>query len=207
MSNDLKRIVKEKINKKLQNNEMVILELGCGNTKKYKKSIGIDILDKPNVDVCGDVFEVLSYFPNESVDKITSNHFIEHIDNIGELVFLAGKVLKRDGVMEITAPHFSNPYYYSDPTHKSFLGLYTFCYFSETSLFKRKVPNYNIDIQFNLERVDLIFKTDRSKLFRSIFKNVIGRFFNLTSYNQELYEDSFCYIFPCYEIYYKLTRR
>ena len=207
MSNDLKRIVKEKLNKKILNNEMVVLELGCGNSKRLENSIGVDILDGPNVDVCGDVFEVLSCFPDQSIDMITSNHFIEHIDNIDELVVLAGKVMKKGGVMDITAPHFSNPYYYSDPTHKSFLGLYTFCYYAKTSLFKRKVPNYNIEILFNLERVDLIFKTDRSTLLRSIFKNVIGRFFNLTSYTQELYEDSFCYIFPCYEIYYKLTKR
>tara|TARA_B110000003_G_C16427921_1_gene448883 strand:+ start:46 stop:669 length:624 start_codon:yes stop_codon:yes gene_type:complete len=207
MDNDIKKLVEDCINSKTVNKKSVVLELGCGNTKRIDDSIGIDILQCPNVDICGDVFTVLMNFPPQSVDKISSSHFIEHIDNIDELVVLAGKVLKKDGILEITAPHFSNPYYYSDPTHKSFLGLYTFCYFSETSLFKRKVPNYNIDIQFNLERVDLIFKTDRSKLFRSIFKNVIGRFFNLTSYNQELYEDSFCYIFPCYEIYYKLTRR
>ena len=44
------------------------------------------------------------------------------------------RVLKKNGKANIFVPHFSNPYYYSDYTHKRFLGLYTFYYFVETEM-------------------------------------------------------------------------
>jgi len=74
-------------------------------------------------------------------------------------------------------------------------------------LFSRKVPTYNVDIKFNLEKVNLNFKTDRSFFIRKRVKYVIGMLFNFSSYAQEFYEDSLCYIFPCYEIHAILRRK
>ena len=39
------------------------LELGCGNRKRNRQSIGIDILDYADVDIVGDANEVLASFP------------------------------------------------------------------------------------------------------------------------------------------------
>ena len=174
---------------------------------KFTNSIGIDAIAYPNVDIVGDVFEVLKLISDSTIDEVHSFHFIEHITDIGRLMEELGRIVKENGVVGLTAPHFSNPYYYSDPTHKTFFGLYTFGYYADCSLFQRKVPTYDVDIKFNLEKVDLIFKTDRAFFIRAGVKLLVGKVFNFSSYTQELYEDSLCYIFPCYEVRSILRRK
>jgi len=203
MQNIINKLLADKVN----SNEKIILELGCGNHKKINNSIGIDAIDYPGVDVIGDIFEVLRLIPDSTIDEVHSFHFVEHISDLTGLISELARVVKKNGIVGFTAPHFSNPYFYSDPTHKTFFGLYTFCYYSDCSLFSRKVPTYNMDIKFNLESVDLIFKTDKVFLIRAIFKHVIGKLFNFSSYTRELYEDSFCFIFPCYEIHAILKKK
>ena len=187
--------------------EYIELELGCGGGKRHDKSIGIDMLDYPGVDIVGDVYEVLASFPSQSVDAVYAYHFIEHIPNVQQLLSELARVVKSNGYVEFVAPHFSNPYFYSDPTHRSFYGLYTFCYFANESPFARHVPTYGYRSEFGIAKVDLIFKSPRPFIFRYGVKRLIGIFFNSCSYLKELYEENFCYLFPCYEVRYILRRR
>ena len=182
------------------------LELGCGSAKTNLHAIGIDILDYPCVDLVGDVYEALSLFPSQSVDAVYSSHFIEHIPDVSNLMTELGRVVKFGGLVEFFAPHFSNPYFYSDLTHRSFFGLYTFCYLADVSPFKRKVPTYGNNAKFGIVSVDLIFKSPRPFVIRYGIKNLFGKFFNSCTYLKELYEENLCYIFPCYEIRYILIR-
>src|SRR4030066_2248150 len=46
------------------------LELGCGDRKRNRQAIGVDRQDYPDVDIVGDVYEVLASFPTKSVDEI-----------------------------------------------------------------------------------------------------------------------------------------
>ena len=57
-----------------------------------------------------------------------------------------------------------------------------------------------------MERVDLEFKSARPFYGRYAFKYVIGKVFNSCNYMKELYEENFCYLFPCYEVRYILRR-
>ena len=199
-------IDKHDLLKKITNTDTVILELGCGSRKRDPKAIGIDALDYPSVDIVGDIYEVLRHFPTGSVNHVSSWHFIEHVNDINALMSELSRILKPKGLVEFVAPHFSNPYYYSDPTHRSYYGLYTFCYLASDSSFRRKVPSYLRVFPFSLERVDLRFKSERPFYFRYALKSLIGNMFNSCIYMKELYEENFCYIFPCYEISYRLRR-
>jgi hypothetical protein len=185
----------------------LILELGCGSRKKFNNSIGIDILDYECVDIVGDVFEVLRAIPSGVVDKVYASHFLEHIGDLDAIIDEVARVLRIGGRFEVIVPHFSNPYYYSDPTHKTFFGLYTFCYFADTSLFKRKTPTYKREILFRLCDVDLRFKSTPPFYFRHGIKVLLGKFFNSCTYLQELYEENFCYFFPCYEVRYVVAKK
>lgn len=182
------------------------IELGCGNAKKNKDAIGIDMLDAPCVDIQGDVYEVLSQFPAQSVDAVYAYHFIEHVPDVPALLSELARVLKPRGVVEFVAPHFSNPYFYSDPTHRSFFGLYTFCYYASHSPFTRQIPMYGYQPDFKIASVDLIFKSTRPFYFRHGFKKILGLIFNSCNYLKEFYEEFFCYLFPCYEVKYRLER-
>jgi SAM-dependent methyltransferase len=183
------------------------LELGCGNRKRNQQAIGVDMLDYPDVDIVGDVYEVLASFPIRSVDAVYSYHFVEHVPDVPKLLSELARIVKPNGYVEFVAPHFSNPYFYSDPTHRSFFGLYTFCYFSNESPFARHVPTYGYKAEFRISKVDLIFKSTHPFIIRYGIKCLVGSFFNSCNYLKELYEENFCYLFPCYEVRYLLRRQ
>ena len=82
------------------------------------------------------------------------SHFIEHVNDLSGLMIQAARVLRPGGEFRATAPHFSNPYFYSDPTHRRFFGLYTFCYLADGSPFRRQVPIYSTPLDLRLETVE-----------------------------------------------------
>jgi len=201
---DDKGIIKQIIGKELSS---VKLDLGCGPSKSSIDSIGIDILDYETVDLVGDIFDVLSSLPDSSVDYVYSSHFFEHIVNVEHLLDELGRVLKEGGMLEVIVPHFSNPYYYSDLTHRTPFGLYSFCYYAITNgMFRRQVPTYKRTLKFSIDEIELRFQTTKSFYGRSAIKKVVSYLVNLNSYTKELYEEMFCYLFPCYEIQYKLVK-
>lgn len=186
--------------------DRVAIELGCGANKRIAGAIGIDAIDYVCVDIVGDAMEILGRFPDGSVDAVHSYHFFEHLSDVSSMLDEIARILKPGCLMEVVVPHFSNPHYYSDPTHRSFFGLYTFCYFSQRSPFSREVPTYQKHLDFDVERVDLHFKSFRPFYFRHLIKKMIGGAFNSCNYLKELYEENFCYLFPCAEIRYQLRR-
>lgn len=184
----------------------VTLELGCGANKRIASAIGIDAIDYGCVDIVGDAMEILGHFPDESVDAVHSYHFFEHLPDVSAMLDEIARIVRPGGRMEVVVPHFSNPYFYSDCTHKSFFGLYTFSYLAQDQLFSNKVPTYNKMQRFSLESVDLGFKSPRPFYGRYLLKRSIGAILNSCSYMQEFYEENLCYLFPCYEIKYRLIR-
>lgn len=183
----------------------VKLELGCGGNKKLADAIAIDLIDYKDVDIVGDVFEVLAKIPNESVDVIFSSHFIEHLSNIKELIVESARVLKPKGSFIAMAPHFSNPWFYSDYTHNKSFGLYSMSYFAHDNILRRKVPVYD-DIKFNLVDVRLEFKSERPFYVRHVLKKMLGKLININKYMMEFYEENVSNILSCYEIIYYLEK-
>jgi hypothetical protein len=182
------------------------LDLGCGATKLGDDYIGVDELDGPAVDVVGDVTEVLRSLEAESVDEIYSSHLFEHIGDLDALVSEIERVLVSGGCLVTRVPHFSNPYYYSDPTHRRPFGLYTFSYFAEDSLLQRRVPTYGHTQRLRLERVRLNFRSSTEFHFRYRVKAALGRIVNRSPWLQELYEENLAWILPCYELEFTLVK-
>jgi len=184
----------------------VRLELGCGANKRHPDAIGIDALDYDGVDIVGDVFEVLNAFPDRAVDAIYTYHFMEHAENVSDLLNVMARILKVNGSLLVRVPHFSNPFYYSDTTHRQFFGLYTMCYFSKGGGLQRKIPTYQRELKYKLEDVRLIFKSFPPFYIRHGIKKAFERIVNFSAYTKEFYEENFCYIAPCYEVQYKMSR-
>jgi hypothetical protein len=182
----------------------VAIELGCGPRKLDAAALGIDALDFPGVDLVGDVFEVLRAFPAGSVARCSSSHFLEHVPDPGGLLDELARVMGQGAELRVTVPHFSNPYFHSDPTHQRSFGLYTLSYFAQDDLLRRKVPNYGRTPAFALESVRLGF--DSPFPIRGLVRRIVGRFFNLATWLQEFHEENLCWLFPCYEIEFRLRR-
>jgi len=182
----------------IKSGKSLIVELGCGPKKKEGR-IGVDKVDLPNVDIVADLENGLPFFPDNSVDEVHCRSVFEHIENFENLMKEIVRVLKDNGKAHVSVPHFSNPYYYSDYTHRRFFGLYTFYYFvnAERQL-KRKVPNFYTDIRINIISQRLIFKSPF--WFSRRIKKLLGFVFNCHRSMQEFYEGHLCYIFPCHGI-------
>jgi ubiquinone/menaquinone biosynthesis C-methylase UbiE len=176
------------------------LDLGCGSAKCDSSYVGIDVLDLPGVDVVGDVHDVLCSLPEASVQEIFSSHFLEHLTDLPDLFEQVERVLVTGGRFRVVVPHFSNPYYYSDPTHHQAFGLYTFSYLAEDQLFRRRVPRYGRRPRLRLEHVELCFRSAAEFPIRMRIKRAIGRVLNTSQWTQEFYEEVLSGILPCYEL-------
>jgi len=146
----------------------------------------------------------LIFLENNSIDEIQAFHFLEHVVDLEFFMSEIYRVLKKDGKLIATVPHFSNPYFYSDYTHQKFWGLYTIEYFTKNSLFKREVPKYYNSIEFELMDIKIIFASPFR--IRNKIKKLFQYFFNLNRYMQEFYEENFIYLFPSYELYFEIKK-
>ena len=182
------------------------LELGCGQTKRGPDWVGVDVLDTPAVDVVGDVFDVLRTLDDDSVAEVYSSHLFEHIEDLSALVTELERVLTVGGRLHVIVPHFSNAYFYSDPTHRRPFGLYTFSYFAEDQLLRRRVPTYAHVPRLRLESARLNFRSASEFRSRYRVKAALGRLVNSTVWLQEFYEENLVGILPCYELEFELVK-
>lgn len=182
------------------------LELGCGPAKRNSDALGIDVLDFAAVDIIGDALDVMRSLPKGSVSSIYSEHFLEHVDDPANLLEEASRVLQVGGRFIAVIPHFSNPYFYSDPTHRAFFGLYTFGYWVLSTPFRRKVPNYRTPLPLTYDQAIFVFKSARPFVVRHGLKKLLCIWVNATRWTKEFYEECVSSILPCYEVRYELTR-
>ena len=202
----MKPVIKIDLDSAISKNTPVILEIGCGQKKKHPASITVDRVDLPQVDIVADIEDGLPFLPGNSIDHIHCRSVLEHVENFELLMREIVRILKPEGKANIFVPHFSNPYYYSDYTHKRFFGLYTFYYFVDTQKqLKRKVPAFYTDIRINIISQKLVFRSPF--WFRQRIKKLLGRLINATPFMQEYYEENLCYIFPCDGIEIVFTRQ
>jgi SAM-dependent methyltransferase len=183
----------------------LVLEFGCGSVKADREAIGIDVLPAPAVDIVANAYEILLELEGETVDKILSRHFIEHLPDPEQYILKCARVLKHGGLLETTAPHWSNAYFYSDPTHKSFWGLYSMCYFAECDFLRRKVPSYYQKF-FRLQDVTLVVRSESTFPVRYLARRSLGSIVNTTRWFQEFYEENLANLLSCYEIIYRMVR-
>ena len=184
---------------------LLSLELGVGQKKIDPTSIGIDVIDGPACDVVGDAIEVLGSLPDSCVERVYASHFIEHVESVDELLRSLVRVCTKDAKIIIIAPHFSNPFFYSDPTHQATYGLYTFLYYAQSNYFRRSVPSYCRINGLVLIGVTIGFSSYPPNYVRHGLKKIVQYIVNSSAWAQEFYEEALCWLLPGYEIKYELT--
>jgi len=190
----------------IKKGDSISLELGCGEFKADKSSVSIDLIEYPEVDIVGDIYDVLCSIPSDSVKQIFSSHVFEHLENLPKIFIEIERVLQLDGTLEVIVPHFSNSFFYSDPTHTKFFGLYTFAYYFKNNLFKRSVPNYVRIDGLELIDVKLVFKSYRPHYISHAIRKIFQLFFNSSRFMQEIYEESFVNFISCYEVRFRVQK-
>jgi hypothetical protein len=182
------------------------LDLGCGSSKRDSSWIGVDLLEGAAVDVVGDVLDVLRTIGDQHVEEVFASHLLEHLDDLPAVVDELGRVLVRGGRLHVIAPHFSNPYYWSDPTHRQPMGLYTFSYLAEDPILRRRVPTYGRPLRLRLRSVRLNFRSPAEFRLRGSVRRALGRVVNRSVWSQEFYEENLTALLPCFEVEWVLEK-
>jgi predicted SAM-dependent methyltransferase len=105
--------------------EGLMIEIGCGKNKK-EGFIGYDIFKHSSVDIVLKKDWRKLPIKSNSVAAIRAIHSIEHIADPINLFNEFYRVCKNKAFIYIVVPHPCSPYYYQDPTHKSFYTEKTF---------------------------------------------------------------------------------
>lgn len=115
--------------------EEKILDVGCG-TNKYPNAVGIDYNPRTDADVIHDL-GVLPYpFGDDEFDLIVSRHVIEHVPDVMAFVSELHRITRAGGRIQLVTPHYSNPDWPTDPTHRNHFNSYSFnCFMQDRRLF------------------------------------------------------------------------
>ncbi len=104
---------------------MKILDVGCG-VNKYKGAIGVDYNAGTDADVIHDLGQFPYPFADDEFDLIVSFHVIEHVPDVMALITELYRITKGGGRIRFVTPHYTNPDWPSDPTHRNHFNSYSF---------------------------------------------------------------------------------
>jgi SAM-dependent methyltransferase len=112
-----------------------VLDVGCG-CNKVPGAVGIDSNPKAHADVIHDLGVVPYPFPDNEFDEIICRHVVEHVPDLMAFVTEIYRIAKPCARIKIVTPHYSNPDWPTDPTHRNHLNSYSFnCFVDERQLF------------------------------------------------------------------------
>src|SRR6185312_14536315 len=109
---------------------MKILDVGCG-INKQPGSIGLDRNPASRPDVLADLDRFPYPFADNSFDRVTAIHVIEHLSDVIRAMEEFHRLARAGGTVGIVTPHYTDFSSFCDPTHKSHLNSFSFRYFGE----------------------------------------------------------------------------
>lgn len=187
------------------------VNLGCG-AKPKPGFLGVDLGEHTAADVRMDVLAYLASLPDRSVAEVYSRHMLEHLDPpaLRTLIEQLDRVLMPGGAMQIIVPHFSNPYFHSDPTHRQAFGVHSFSYLCETSCLHRKVPAYASVKGWHLAAVRVGFvPMGRPRILGiklPMLSDLLNPLVNLGPRAIEVFERYFSGVLSIYEVSYSVRK-
>jgi len=104
---------------------MKILDVGCG-TNKTEGAIGLDNNPHTAADVIHDLGEFPYPFADNEFDLVVASHVVEHVPDVMAFIGELHRVTKAGGRIKLLTPHYTNPDWANDPTHRNHINSYTF---------------------------------------------------------------------------------
>ena len=105
-----------------------ILDVGCGQNK-VGGAIGIDSNPRSHADVIHDLGVFPYPFENDRFDEVVCRHVIEHVPDVIGLITELHRITRAGGRLKIVTPHYTNPDWPTDPTHRNHFNSYSFTCF------------------------------------------------------------------------------
>ena len=176
-----------------------ILDVGCGDNK-YPGAIGIDFNPRTAADVIHDLGVVPYPFADDEFDEIISRHVIEHVPDVMAFVSELYRITRHGGRIRLLTPHYSNPDWPNDPTHRNHLNSYSFNYFIEDPR-HRNFPFYT-DVQLRPVRTHVSLLNLWRALGLQFFVNLDQRWAALR-FTRKFWEQYLSFIFRGKELYFE----
>lgn len=119
-----------------------ILDVGCG-ANKTPGAIGLDNNPRTAADVIHDLGDIPYPFADNEFDLIVSNHVVEHVPDVMAFIGELHRITRPGGRIKLLTPHYTNPDWANDPTHRNHINSYTF----NTFMAGRQVFDFYTEIQ------------------------------------------------------------
>ena len=130
------------------------LDLGCSFHKR-DGFVGIDILKSDGIDVQTDA--CFLPFKENSFDEIYSSYALEHIQDNLKVLEEIWRVCKDGAIVRLILPHFSNPAFSDDLTHKHRYSTRTFEHYDQELHEITGHPNYLPGINLKVKQARLVW--------------------------------------------------
>lgn len=171
---------------------MTTLSVGCGAKLPEPNLVRLDISEKLSPDVVWDLNNFPYPFADSSFSVIECFDVIEHLDNIPKTMEEFNRILKINGLLRITTPHFSCANSFVDPTHKYHLSYFSFDYFCENHNL-----SYYSEARYTIKHRYIHFQG--SKFNRTIIRKLANKF-------PQEYEQRWAWIFPAWFLEFELIK-
>jgi SAM-dependent methyltransferase len=102
-----------------------VLDIGCG-TNKVAGAIGMDVNPRTTADVIHDLDDLPYPFADDQFDEVIGRHVIEHVREPMAVMCELHRITRNGGIVKLVAPHWTNPDFATDLTHRNHLNSYSF---------------------------------------------------------------------------------
>ncbi|MEO7673751.1 MAG: methyltransferase domain-containing protein [Pyrinomonadaceae bacterium] len=166
-----------------------ILDVGCG-ANKFEGAIGLDNNPRTAADIIHDLGQVPYPFPDNEFDLIVSRHVVEHVPDVMAFVGELYRITRHGGRIRLVTPHYTNPDWATDPTHRNHFNSYTFnTFMPERAVFdfytdirlrpvRTRVTLLNLWRAFGIEfLVNLDQKSARFRFLRKFWEHYLSNIF------------------------------
>ncbi|MFN6964290.1 MAG: class I SAM-dependent methyltransferase [Pyrinomonadaceae bacterium] len=121
---------------------MKILDVGCG-ANKFEGAIGLDNNPRTAADVIHDLGDLPYPFADDEFDLVVSRHVVEHVPDVMAFITELHRITRPGGRIRLVTPHYTNPDWANDLTHRNHLNSYSF----NTFLPGRQVFDFYTDVE------------------------------------------------------------
>ena len=197
------RLLNPQIARDLEAGKALRIDIGSG-PRPRPGFYALDQLELEGIDIVADLNQPLELLPDSCVEHLFTSHTLEHVEKLLPLLAEIHRIARPRALIEIIVPHFSNPYFYSDPTHVRPFGLYTMNYFvdAEKQPAVWRVPTFYSNTRFEMEQVKIAFY--RFNLWDRLFVPFLRVFVNRSARTQNFYELRLSWLFPAAEIRFRM---
>ncbi len=124
------------------------LDIACGQNK-VPEFFGVDIAGGVGVDLVHDLENFPWPIPDNSVDEVACNHYIEHTKDLIKFMNELYRILKPGAKAFFRAPYYNSMRAWQDPTHTRAISEATFLYYNKDWLTANKLDHYPIHCNFD----------------------------------------------------------